>query len=70
MRKICVNCKCRKESHDLKEEDYQLEEVYSVLGVKIPDRKNLFSYTTPKNKKMQQVEWFVALMLGNRKYKL
>lgn len=54
-RKICINCKCRKENHDLLPEDYELE-VFEILGVKIPEHKNLFKYSM-KNQKAQQVDW-------------
>ncbi|CRK95502.1 CLUMA_CG008971, isoform A [Clunio marinus] len=67
-RKICINCKCRKENHDLRPEDYDEQlEVFEILGVKIPDHKNLFKYST-KNQKIpttQQVDWVPPVLSTN-----
>lgn len=42
--------------HDLLPEDYdEYSEVFDILGVKIPEHKNLFKYSV-KNQKQQQVE--------------
>jgi testin len=56
-RKICINCKCRKENHDLLPEDND-NEVFEILGVKIPEHKNLFKYSVKNQQKApQHVEW-------------
>ena len=63
-RKICINCKCRKENHDLLPEDYDEQlEVFEILGVKIPEHKNLFKYSI-KNQKAQQVDWVPPVQTG------
>lgn len=31
-RKICINCKCKKETHDLLPEDYEVDDLFEVLG--------------------------------------
>lgn len=64
-RKICINCKCRKENHDLLPEDYDEQlEVFEILGVKIPEHKNLFKYST-KNQNAQQVDWVPPITTAN-----
>ena len=56
-RKICINCKCRKENHDLLPEDND-NEVFEILGVKIPEHKNLFKYAVKNQQKAPQaLEW-------------
>lgn len=58
-RKICVNCKCRKEHHDLEPDEYGYEH-FDILGVKIPDHKNLYKYASKSQhgaSAPQIVEW-------------
>lgn len=55
-RKICINCKCRKENHDLLPEDYEID-VFEILGVKIPEHKNLFKYSLKNQTAKQHVDW-------------
>ncbi|CAG9799176.1 unnamed protein product [Chironomus riparius] len=62
-RKICINCKCPKSNHDLLPEDYDESHIFDVLGVKIPDHKNLYKYirknptTHVPNDDKKEVEW-------------
>lgn len=57
-RKVCTNCKCRKENHDLLPEDYDDQnEVFEILGVKIPEHRNLFKYSVKNQKAPQAVDW-------------
>lgn len=66
-RKICINCKCRKENHDLLPEDYDEQlEVFEILGVKIPEHKNLFKYSVKNNLKasqQSQVDWVPPVLI-------
>jgi testin len=68
-RKICINCKCKKENHDLLPEDYdEQNEVFEILGVKIPEHKKLIKFATKEDKQRQtpaverQVEWVPPVM--------